>query len=98
MQFSFTPMAVRKIQAIMAEKGGALALRIQIRRSAGADKWAMTLEPRTAEALLVDGVPVVVDSNTRSILEGLMIDWVQTPAGPGFGVFDQNLQDVRLRR
>jgi len=91
--FTFTPAAARKLQGYMAEKGSNVALRIQIRRSITGTEWAMTLEPRTGEAVTVGGVPVLVDPKTASQLEGLVIDWVQTPKGPGFGVYNRNLQD-----
>lgn len=96
MQFSFTPQAVQKLQAIMAEKGGNLALRIDISRGLGGLAWKMTLEPRTASAIVADGVPVHSDPGTIRQMEGLIIDWVVTPDGPGLGVFDKNLIDRDL--
>lgn len=89
--FSFTPQAAMKLQAIMAEKGGSLALRIEISRGLGGPEWRLTLEPREPEAMVVDGVPVHAGSSTLKQMEGLIIDWVMTPDGPGLGVYDKNL-------
>jgi hypothetical protein len=30
-------------------------------------------------------------------LDGLVIDWVQTPQGPGFGIYAMNLQKLEMR-
>lgn len=97
MPFNFTPAAARKVLSIMAGMGGALSLRIQIRRSVGGDKWSMALEPGTSKAVMVDGVPVVIDPASEAALEGIIIDWVQTPEGEGFGVYDRNLRDMRIK-
>jgi len=93
-QFSFTPAAARKVLAILAERGGGLALRIHIRKSGEGEKWAMTLEPGSAATSVVDGVPVVVDTPTEKYLDGMVIDWVQTPEGDGFGVYERNLREI----
>lgn len=95
MEFSFTPAAARKVLSILAERGG-MALRIHIRKSGAAEKWAMTLEPASAATSVVDGVPVVVDGPTEKFLDGMVIDWVQTPEGPGFGVYERNLRDLNV--
>lgn len=89
---TFTSRAARQLEQIIADKGGGLALRIQINRSLGAMAWSMTLQPRTEAAHLVGTVPVLADHNTLSKLDAVTIDWIQTPEGPGFGVFDRNLQ------
>ncbi len=91
MQLSFTPAAVRKLRSIMEEKGGNLALRIRIRRSIRGLSWQMTLEPAEPEAILVDGVPIHADKATQHHLDGLIIDWTQTPDGEGFGVYDRSM-------
>jgi len=92
---SFTPSAVNKILGFMAEKGGDLALRIHIRRTLSGTEWNMALENRTKEARLIDGIPVLVDPKTADKLEAVVIDWVQTPKGPGFGVYNRNLHDTK---
>ncbi|HWI64857.1 MAG TPA: iron-sulfur cluster biosynthesis family protein [Symbiobacteriaceae bacterium] len=96
MQFSFTPAAARKVLALMAEKGEGLVLRIQIKKSITGEKWSMTFEPAKAVPLMVDGVPVVVDAGTEKLIDGMVIDWVQTPEGAGFGVYERNLRDLRV--
>lgn len=98
MQFSFTPQASKKLQAIMAEKGGSLALRIEIARGLVGLEWKMTLEPRSGAAVVVDGVPVQAEPATTRQMEGLIIDWVMTPDGPGLGVYDKSLIDRDLHR
>lgn len=98
MQFSFTPVASQKLLAIMAETGSNLALRIEINRGLGGLEWRMTLEPRSAAALMVNGVPVHASPATLKQLEGLIIDWVMTPDGPGLGVLDKSLLDRDLHR
>lgn len=96
MQFSFTPQASQKLLGIMAQKGGNLALRINIARGLTGLEWKMTLEPRTADAIVADGVPVHASTRTLQEMEGLIIDWVVTPDGPGLGVYDKNLLDRDL--
>lgn len=91
MDLRFTPRAAREILQIIGEWGGNLALRIQIRKGPAGVRWEMRLEPATAETVWCDGVPVLADAATQRRLEGLVIDWTQTPEGPGFGVFSSNL-------
>lgn len=98
MPFSFTPAAAKHVKGIMAEKGHAAALRIQVRRVAGSDRWAVTLEPHATDVLMVSGIPVVADEKTQELLDGLVIDWVHTPQGAGFGVYAANLPDLRSRK
>ena len=95
-QFSFTPTAAKKVQSIMAEKGGSLALRIQIRKTITGESWAMTFEPGRSATATVDGVAVVVDAATEKLLDGMVIDWVHTPQGAGFGVYERNLRDMHV--
>ena len=97
MNLTFTQAAARKILGIMAEKGGNLALRIKITRGLTGENWAFTLEPRSAAAEVVDGVPVAADSSTAARLEEMVIDWVGTAMGAGFGVYDRNLRDPQAR-
>lgn len=92
--FTFTPQAVRKIQSLIAARGGQLALRIDIRKKPSGPEWLMSLEPisaKAAESLVVDSIPVHLSAGTLEQLDGLVIDWVMTPEGPGFGVYDRNL-------
>jgi Fe-S cluster assembly iron-binding protein IscA len=98
MQLQFTPRAVRKLKEILAAKGGGLAIRIRIRRTLSGFEWSITLEPATPEAIYVDGLPILADQATQSRLDGLVIDWVQTPSGPGLGVYDRNLVQRDLRQ
>jgi Fe-S cluster assembly iron-binding protein IscA len=81
----------------IAEKGSNLALRIKIRRSLAGYEWTMRLERLSSEAVTVNGVPVLADLASWTCLDGMVIDWVQTPEGPGFGVYDRSLQDQNLR-
>lgn len=98
MRFSFSNQAVKRVKGILAEHGGGLALRIKVRRVLSSMEWEMTLEPAGPETVTVDGVPVSADSQTQKHLDGLMIDWVQTPDGPGFGVYDRNLHQRDIKR
>lgn len=92
MDLTLTPKAADKIRSIIAEKGGNLALRIHVRRALmGGVEWQMSLEQPGADAVSVSGIPVVADKSSRAHLEGMVVDWVITPAGPGFGVFDRSL-------
>ncbi len=91
MQLTFTPKAAQKVLSIIADKGGGLALRIRVGRSIGGPEWKMTLEVASSEAMLVNGVPVLADKGAQSHLDGMVVDWVMTPQGPGFGVYDRNL-------
>lgn len=91
MQLLITPKAVQKVRQIMTEKGGGLALRIAIRPGLTGPSWKMSLEAAGPEAIAVCGVPVQADHATRAKLEGMVIDWVVTPEGPGFGVYNSTL-------
>lgn len=82
---------------MIAEKGGGLALRMKVRRGIKGIEWKLTLEPASAEVIMVDGVPILADQQSLHHLEDLIIDWVQTPAGPGFGVMDRNFQQRDLK-
>lgn len=97
MQLSFTPKAASRLQRIFTEKGSHLSLRIRIRRTFGHMEWAMTLEPSTGESVVIDGIPVLADAKTWRHLEGLIIDWIRTPEGEGFGIYDRNLAQRDLR-
>jgi Fe-S cluster assembly iron-binding protein IscA len=93
MQLFFTPAAARKLRGIIHDQGAGVALRIQVRRGA----WAMTLEPNSSEVLMINGVPLVADMQSQSYLDGLVIDWVQTPHGQGLAIYDRNLQKLEMR-
>ncbi|HEY8345771.1 MAG TPA: hypothetical protein VIL07_00670 [Symbiobacteriaceae bacterium] len=93
MQVRFTPAAAREILQIMRERGNHLALRIQIRQGPGGLHWDMRLEPLSPQAVWADGVPVLADAQTWRYLDGMVIDWTQTPEGPGIGVFSSSLHD-----
>lgn len=91
MQLTLTPRAAQRVQSIMAEKGGDLALRIEVRPNLSGVEWKMSLQPNTAQAILVNGIHVVADKASQTHLDGMVIDWVNTPQGPGFGVFNKSL-------
>jgi len=94
-QFSITAAAAKQIKAVLAERGGGLALRIHIRKAGTGEKWLMALEPGHLATATVDGVPVVIDAVTEQYLDGMVIDWVQTPEGEGFGVYERDLRDMK---
>ena len=96
MQFSITAAAAKQIHAVLTERGGGLALRIHIRKAGAGEKWLMALEPGHMTTATVDGVPVVVDSVTEKYLDGMVIDWVHTPEGDGFGVYERDLRDMKM--
>jgi Fe-S cluster assembly iron-binding protein IscA len=91
-QLIITPRASEQIKSVISQKGGNLALQIQVRRTPNSVKWDMSLVPLSPDSITISGVPVEADKTTREHLEGLVIDWVQTPEGPGFGVYDQTLR------
>lgn len=98
MDLTITPRAAQKIHSIMAEKGGNLALQIEVRRGLNGPAWRMALHRLTDEAIEIGGVSVIADKASRAELESMVIDWVQTPKGPGFGVFNRSLsRDDRLQ-
>lgn len=97
MLFTITASAARKILGLMAQKEEALALRIRIQKAESSLRWDMTFEPRIRATDFVNGVPIVVDNDTVKYLAGTVIDWVITPDGEGFGVYEQNQQDLLLR-
>lgn len=91
MELQFTPRAAREVLEIMAQRGGNMALRIQVRQGPANARWQMRLEPLSAEAVWCSGVPVLADAATWRVLDGLVLDWTQTPEGPGFGVFSSGM-------
>lgn len=91
MQLTLTPRATTKILDIIAEKGGHLALRIKVRKLLGSFNWEMSLQPHGADLVYVNSVPLDLDATSRQHLDGLVIDWVQTPEGPGFGIYGRDL-------
>ncbi len=92
MQLIITPRAAEQVQNVIRQKGGSLALKIEVRRTLGSLSWDMSLVPLSPQTTAISGVPIEADKTTREHLEGLVIDWVQTPEGPGFGVYDQTLR------
>jgi len=92
MQLIITPRAAEQVRSVIGQKGGNLALRVQIRTMLGNISWDMSLVAVSANTVTIGGVPIEADKKTHEQLEGLVIDWVQTPEGPGFGVYDQTLR------
>jgi Fe-S cluster assembly iron-binding protein IscA len=91
MDLKITPAAGKKLTQIILEKGGSLAIRVRVRQGMTGPTWSWSLEPWTPEAILVDGVPLLMDEASKKELEGMVIDWMQTPSGPGLGVYARNL-------
>jgi len=96
--FTFTPQAAQKLNQIMQERGGNLALSIVADPEVTGGMWRLTLVPRRPTTPVVDGVPVEADPHARRLLDGVIIDWVMTPDGPGLGIYDRNLVDNDPRR
>ena len=96
--FTFTPQAAQKLKQIIQERGGNLALSIAADPGTTGGPWRLTLVPRRPSATVVSGVPVEADAEALRLLDGMIIDWVLTPDGPGLGIYDQNLVDNDPRR
>lgn len=91
MDLKITPAAGKQLTKIIIEKGGNLAIRVKVKQGLGGPTWAWSLEPWVPEAFLVDGVPLLMDEPAKKFMDGLVIDWMQTPSGPGLGVYAKNL-------
>jgi Fe-S cluster assembly iron-binding protein IscA len=91
MDVKITPAAGKKLTQIIIEKGGSLAIRVQVKNSLVGPTWNWSLEPWAPEAELVDGVPLLMDETAKKYMSGMVIDWMQTPNGPGLGVYAQSL-------
>lgn len=96
--FTFTPQAAQKLNQIIQERGGNLALSIVADPEAAGGMWRLTFVPRRPTHMVVDGVPVEADRHALRLLDGVIIDWVMTPDGPGLGIYDRNLVDNDPRR
>ncbi len=96
--FTFTPQAAQKLNQIMQERGGNLALSIVADPAVTGGEWRLTLVPRGLSTMVVNGVPVEADAHALRMLDGVIIDWVMTPDGPGLGIYDRNLVDNDPRR
>ncbi|MFS8640752.1 MAG: hypothetical protein LOD90_08085 [Symbiobacteriaceae bacterium] len=96
--FTFTPQAAQKLNEIIRERGGNLALSIVADPDATGGPWRLTLVPRRPSTPVVGGVPVEADAHAQQMLDGMIIDWVMTPDGPGLGIYDRNLVDNDPRR
>lgn len=91
MDLKITPAAGKHLTKIIIEKGGNLAIRVKVKQGLAGSTWSWSLEAWTPEAELVDGVPLLMDESARKYMEGLVIDWMQTPSGPGLGVYAKSL-------
>lgn len=77
---------------ILAAKGDQVALQIEIRTGlTGKPRWSILVVPKTADAVMINGLPFLYDQTTAGHLEGLRIDWVRTAEGEGLGVYHTGL-------
>jgi iron-sulfur cluster assembly accessory protein len=86
-----TPLAVEKVQALMAERElEDHALRIYVAgASCSGIQYGLAFEktPQESDTVIeVDGLKMVVDPNSLPYVDGVNVDFVETPRGAGFRI------------
>lgn len=91
---TMTESARQALQGFIAEEGGDVGLRVYITPGGCSGfSYGMVLEDQIDEADEVfeqDGVRVVVDRFTASMMDGAEIDYVESLMGAGFSVNNPN--------
>lgn len=91
MDLKITPAAGKHLTQMIIAKGGSLAVRITVKQSPAGPTWGWALAPWTPEAFLVEGVPLLMDETAKKYMSGLVLDWLETPNGPGLSVYAKSL-------
>ncbi len=85
---SFTPTAVEKVKAIMAQRGEEGGLRIAVvGGGCSGFQYQMTLDKQAREddkVIEQDGLRVFLDPRSMLYLHGSTVDYVETLTGSGF--------------
>ncbi len=85
---SFTPTAVEKVKAIMAQRGEEGGLRIAVvGGGCSGFQYQMTLDRQAREddkVIEQDGLRVFLDPRSLLYLHGSTVDYVETLTGSGF--------------
>jgi iron-sulfur cluster assembly protein len=88
MSISCTPKAANQIRKAIAQRGGGVGLRLAIKTS-GCSGYAYALE--FADQALDDdvafeseGVQLLVDAGSLSMIDGTQLDWVREGLNEGF--------------
>jgi len=85
---NFTPTAVEKVKAIIAQRGEEGGLRIAVvGGGCSGFQYQMTLDKQANaddKVIEQDGLKVFVDSRSFLYLHGATVDYVETLAGAGF--------------
>ena len=82
-----TPNAVAAIRKVLDEAEGALGLRIAVHGGCGGPQYEMGLEGQAREGdavLHIDNLLLFVDQQSKPWLEGVQVDFCDTPAATGF--------------
>jgi len=82
-----TPNAIAAIRKVLDEAEGALGLRIAVQGGCGGLQYEMGLEgeARDGDAVLhIDNLLLFVDRESKPWLEGVQVDFCDTPAATGF--------------
>lgn len=94
MNISLTDKAANRLKEIIAAKGENLALRVMVRPGGCSGyEYGMALErsPRADDNVTeMDGLKVVVDSRSVTLLDGCSIDYVDSLMGGGFAINNPN--------
>lgn len=94
MNITLTDKAANRLKEIIAAKGENLALRVMVRPGGCSGyEYGMALErnPRTDDNVTeMDGLKVVVDPRSISLLDGASIDFVDSLMGGGFAINNPN--------
>jgi len=85
---TLTPGAITKVKDIIAERDAALGLRITVvGGGCSGFQYQMTLDKQKNEddeALDLEGLKVLVDSQSMIFLDGTTVDYVEAADGAGF--------------
>ncbi len=90
-----TPLAVEKVRAIMVERDVQdHILRVFVAgASCSGIQYGMAFEKNAQEGdtvITLDGLTVVVDAHSLPFVNGVNIDFVETPQGEGFSIKNPN--------
>ncbi len=92
--FALTPKAIQKLHELAAEDGKASwGLRVEV-QAGGCSGFRYNLEfeekAKADDIVLKEGFPIFIDTESRKMLEGAILDYVDGLSGSGFKVDNPN--------
>ena len=87
LMITFTPSAISKVKEVVAERDASLGLRITVLAGCSGFHYQMTLDKEQGEgdeSLDFEGLKVLVDTRSMTLMDGTKIDYVEEEDGSGF--------------